>query len=396
MPSQELQNAVASACNRYHLHLQLRDRDVARPFVLTYSIHNLDVPKKYELSVVGHELWHLTGTSATGPKRELLLNALRDELNQSASRESVEEFNRSYALLWEALAYDAQLRLDSTSVELADQIRTTIESDKALAETVSSVRQLTNLAIPLVKQPSVSPVDLVVGYLHECIDLLGRLNVPSRDILAAFKFSPKTFETHLSDLEQSSWTAVTFNSILSSLPTDLQQPGGFFKLVDVSDPQNVQAFSLSGIRSAFNHDFFIQDLRFHEILLDLVKTDTSERLAKYVGAMLDEYGVTSPVAYRTVDSLETATPRVIRTYVQNPPREATFRRLQERITLGETYAEKWKVRLERALLTHESGRYIRFLQSLYSLSDALVCPDNRDIENYRRALYSKLREMIVS
>jgi hypothetical protein len=354
------------------------------------------LPKKYELSVVGHELWHLTGTSATGPKRELLLNALRDELNQSASRESVEEFNRSYALLWEALAYDAQLRLDSTSVELADQIRTIIESDKALADTVSSVRQLTNLAIPLVKQPSVSPVDLVVGYLHECIDLLGRLNVPSKDILAAFKFSPKTFETHLSDLEQSSWTAVTFNSILSSLPTDLEQPGRVFKLVDVSDPQNVQAFSLSGIRSAFNHDFFIQDLRFHEILLDLVKTDTSERLAKYVGAMLDEYGVTSPVAYRTVDSLETATPRVIRTYVQNPPREATFRRLQERITLGETYAEKWKVRLERALLTHESGRYIRFLQSLYSLSDALVCPDNRDIENYRRALYSKLREMIVS
>jgi hypothetical protein len=395
MSSQELRNAVASSCNKYHLHLQLRDRAVARPFVLTYSIHNLDLPKKYELSVVGHELWHLTGTSATGPKRELLLNALKDELSQSPNRESVEEFNRSYALLWEALAYDAQLRLGSTSVELADQIQATIENDKALADLVYSVRRLTNLVVPLVKQPFAPSVDLVVGYLHECIDLLGRLNVPPRDIATAFKSSPNTFETRLPDLKQLNWTAVTFSSILSSLPERVRQTGRVFRLVDVSDLGNVQAFPLSRIRTAFNHDFFIQDLRFHEALLKLVDSDTSELLAEYVGAILDEYGVTSPVAYRTVDSLETATPKVIRTYVQNPPHEATFRRLEERITLGQTYSDKWKVRLERAQLMQESRRYIRFLRLLYGFSDALVCPDDRNIENYRCTLYSRLRRIIV-
>jgi hypothetical protein len=374
----------------------LRDRDVARPFILTYSIHNLDLPEKYELSVVGHELWHLTGTSATGPKRELLLNALRDEMSQSPSRESVEEFNRSYALLWEALAYDAQLRLESTSVELAEQIQITIESDKALADLVSSVRQLTNLVIPFVKQSSVPSVDLVIGYLHECMDLLGRLNVPPEDIKTAFKSCPNTFATRLSDLEKSSWTALTFDSILSSLPESVRRSGRIFKLVDVSDPRNVREFSLSRVRSGFNHDFFIQNLRFHEALLELVAIDTSELLAKYVGAMLDEFGVTSPVVYRTVDSLETAVPRVIRTHVQNPPCESTFRRLGEHIRLGQTYATKWKIRLERAQLMQESRRHIDFLRSLYRFSDDLVCPDNRDIENYRCALYSKLRKMIVS
>jgi len=394
MESGRVEGAVASSRNKYHLHLQLREREVARPMILTYSIRNLDFPKEYDLSVVGHELWHLAGTSATGPKRALLLEALRDELDSHPNMPFVEEFNRSLALLWEALAYEAQLRHRSTPEELAKQISATLEYDRGLAEIVPSTRDLINAITPWLKEPDDLRIDLVVGYLHECIDILGRLGVSPHLILQTFKENSKTLKTKMPTSKQS-WTSFVVSSMLSSLPVATEAVEKVFRVIDVADPEQAQNVSLSGIRSSISHDFFVQDLRFFEDLTEILESDTSEALAKYVGANLDEFGVTSPIAYQTVDSLESATPSLIRTYVENPPPEAMFLRLQERISTGQIYARRWRGRLEKELLVQLSGTYMRFLRSLYDFSDDLVCPSERNIDDHRRMLYSKLRRLIL-
>jgi len=97
----------------------------------------------------------------------------------------------------------------------------------------------------------------------------------------------------------------------------------------------------------------------------------------------------------TVDSLESADPRIIRAQVQNLAREAIFLRLQERISIGETYIAKYEDRLEKQGLIRLSKEYMHLLRSLYSLSYSVLCPNENDINSYGSMLYARLRELII-
>jgi len=366
-----LDEATASSCNKLHLHFQLGQRKVAIPIILHRIIFNLRLHIKYRTSVFGHELWHFVGSSNTKVKKDLMIQAIKHELNAKPDYPFVEDYDQSLVPLWEAIAYQNQLSRDSTPKELAEAIISTLKEDARQYDLVMLVDSFVrNVTSKLAKTTDMTG-DMLSGHILQAIDVLHRLGLSFPIILESFKKLLAVSEGEIPPLKHmQDMTAFASAFLFKSIPE--QSSNDYVLAMDIVDRR--KAYRLPIKKTAPSHlmDYELQDVNYWKELRDFFLHDTDQRLKKYALSVLDDFGVATPLILCTVDSLggiEQIDSKNVT--VHFPDRKAMLLRLGERINLASRYAKEWEERLHKAGVLGDFRNYLKFLDSMHDIPESL-------------------------
>lgn len=384
-----LDEAVASSCNKLHLYFQLRPRKVAMPIILHRTIFNLRLNMKYRTSVFGHELWHFVGSSNTKVKKELMLQAIKRELDTKPDSLFIEDYDNSLVPLWEAVAYQSQLSRDSTPKELAEVILSTLKADSKQYDLTMLVDSFVrNVSNRLAKTNDMTG-DILSGHILQDIDVLHRLGLDFSVISEALKKLLAASEDEIPPLKSmQDMTAFASGYLFKSIP--VQASDDYVVAQDIVDRQKTFNLPIKKAAPSYLMDYEFQDLTYWKELRDFFLQDTDQKLKKYALSVLDDFGVATPLFLCTVNSLEgieQIDPKNMTVHFPDP--SAMLLRLGERINLANRYFKDWKGRLEKSGLLDDYKRYLIFLNSMRDARE-LLAATQRDVAQCQERTYEFL------
>ena len=246
--------------------------------MLTRHVYNLELPEELRPSVFTHELVHFSCAERSRTKAMLLSEALKGDSGIGYSHSFVEEYNAGLALLWEALAYYAQLRAPETPLLLAERLLSVREGwVRAVIELVYKIDSFASTLISRTRFVDVNPHGLVWMELARGIRTLERAGVGVSDVCRRVEALLETPLDEFPDFRSSEeWEDLFRAKLLGGTPA----PGGVSPQILVSD-----SLSLWGL------------------LRRIAEEGELDSVKPYVFGVVEEFGVATPVVAHEVDSL---------------------------------------------------------------------------------------------
>jgi hypothetical protein len=335
------------------------------------------------------------GSSNTKVKKELMIEAMKHELDTKPNHLFIETYDQKLVPLWEAIAYQSQLRLEHTPKELAEAILRTLKEDTQQYELVMLVDAFVrNITGRLAKTTDMTG-DILSGYILQTIDILHRLGLDFSVIFDAFNKLLAVSKEEVPPLGSiQDMTTFVSNYLFKSIPK--QSKNDYVLAVDIADTKNTFRLPIERTTPSYLMDYVLQDVTYWQEVRELFSKDTSHCLKKYGLAVLDDFGVATPIIICTVDSLDKLEPNRLPVTVHYPDKKVMLLRLGERLKLARRYTMDWKERLEKAGLSGEYENYVHFLSSLRDISEVLGAANGNNVLACQEKAYEFLKSRLTS